>query len=238
MKKFILSCILGFTLLMNTVIHAQDLPVNTLTVKPVWINYHAPNNDNKGLFKDLNNAFEVGYNRHFGKRFSLSLPLRVGAANFPIVNSNDSVTGYGKSQYYAGLDLLGNVHFFRGKMISPFIYAVGGAMRDFEDFYAQIPLGLGIDFRINDYLTLVGQTDYRVALEKGFDNWQHAIGIRACLCGADKDTDKDGVSDKDDKCPTIPGTVMGCPDGDADGIADNDDKCPALAGIAENMGCP
>jgi len=131
------------------------------------------------------------------------------------------------------------VHFFRGKMISPFIYAgVGGAMRDFEDFYAQIPLGLGIDFRINDYLTLVGQTDYRVALEKGFDNWQHAIGIRACLCGADKDTDKDGVSDKDDKCPTIPGTVMGCPDGDADGIADNDDKCPALAGIAENMGCP
>ncbi|MBK9994381.1 MAG: OmpA family protein [Saprospiraceae bacterium] len=239
MKKFILGCILGFTLFMSTVSQAQDLPVNTLTVKPVWINYHAPNNDNKGLFEDLNNAFEVGYNRHFGKYFSLGLPLRIGAANFPIVNANDSVTGYGKSQYYTGLDALLNLHLFRGRMISPFVYAgVGGAMRDFDNFYAQAPLGLGVDFKVNDYLTIVGQTDYRIAFEKGLDNWQHAIGIRACLCGEPKDADKDGVADKDDLCPNDPGTIMGCPDTDADGIADKDDKCPTVAGVMENMGCP
>lgn len=239
MKKFILSCIFGFTLFLNSSVHAQDLPVNTLTVKPVWINFHAPNNDNKGLFADLNNAFEIGYNRHFGKMLSLGLPLRLGAANFPNPDSSGNVTSYGKSQYYSGLDAILNLHLFRGKLISPFLYAgIGGAMRDFDDFYAQAPLGIGADLRINDFMSIVAQTDYRLAFKDGYNNWQHAIGVRACLCGKAKDMDKDGVPDKDDKCPEIPGTLMGCPDTDADGIADMDDKCPTVAGVIENMGCP
>ncbi|MES1220258.1 MAG: OmpA family protein [Bacteroidota bacterium] len=55
-----------------------------------------------------------------------------------------------------------------------------------------------------------------------------------------KDKDKDGVVDKDDACPTEPGTALtkGCPDKDGDGIADNDDKCPAVAGLKKYDGCP
>lgn len=57
-----------------------------------------------------------------------------------------------------------------------------------------------------------------------------------------KDQDGDGVLDKDDDCPTVPGPAenRGCPwgDRDNDGILDKDDKCPDVAGPAANNGCP
>jgi outer membrane protein OmpA-like peptidoglycan-associated protein len=55
-----------------------------------------------------------------------------------------------------------------------------------------------------------------------------------------KDTDKDGVIDKQDICPTIPGSLAtwGCPDKDSDSIADLEDKCPEVAGIIRYNGCP
>jgi len=55
-----------------------------------------------------------------------------------------------------------------------------------------------------------------------------------------KDGDKDGIADKDDKCPNEPGTAVtnGCPDKDGDGIADKDDKCPNEPGTVLNHGCP
>jgi hypothetical protein len=54
------------------------------------------------------------------------------------------------------------------------------------------------------------------------------------------DTDKDGVADKDDKCPTVAGpkemqVVLGLIL--MDGVLDKDDKCPAKGTVA-NKGCP
>lgn len=54
----------------------------------------------------------------------------------------------------------------------------------------------------------------------------------------EKDSDGDGVLDKDDDCPNTPGTLNGCPDKDKDGIADAQDACPEVAGLAELNGCP
>lgn len=60
--------------------------------------------------------------------------------------------------------------------------------------------------------------------------------------GKFKDTDEDGVLDKNDDCPKIAGPIenKGCPwpDADADTVADKDDKCPTVAGPVENNGCP
>jgi type IX secretion system PorP/SprF family membrane protein len=63
------------------------------------------------------------------------------------------------------------------------------------------------------------------------------------------DKDKDGICDKEDKCPDEPGTVEkkgcpedkkkeDCPDKDKDGICDKDDKCPDVPGTKDNKGCP
>ena len=60
------------------------------------------------------------------------------------------------------------------------------------------------------------------------------------------DTDRDGIFDEDDACPTEPEDfdrfedADGCPDldNDADGILDVDDACPDVPGPPENDGCP
>jgi hypothetical protein len=54
------------------------------------------------------------------------------------------------------------------------------------------------------------------------------------------DIDGDGITDSEDECPDTPGSQIlgGCPDGDGDGIPDKDDQCPELAGPIENYGCP
>lgn len=51
------------------------------------------------------------------------------------------------------------------------------------------------------------------------------------------DSGGDGVLDKDDACPTVYGTVNGCPDRDNDGVADIDDHCPDVAGSKALHGC-
>ncbi|MFN0015071.1 MAG: thrombospondin type 3 repeat-containing protein [Saprospiraceae bacterium] len=55
-----------------------------------------------------------------------------------------------------------------------------------------------------------------------------------------KDTDGDGIRDKDDECKSQPGPrkTNGCPDTDGDGIADSRDACPNAAGSRVFDGCP
>ena len=70
----------------------------------------------------------------------------------------------------------------------------------------------------------------------------HQAGITVAL-GKMKDEDKDGVSDKKDKCPGTPAGVAvdptGCPlDRDGDGVPDYQDKCPDVKGVAALQGCP
>jgi outer membrane protein OmpA-like peptidoglycan-associated protein len=58
--------------------------------------------------------------------------------------------------------------------------------------------------------------------------------------GCKEDRDKDGIEDKRDKCPTVPGLPRfeGCPDTDGDGIQDSNDSCVTLYGPKETQGCP
>jgi outer membrane protein OmpA-like peptidoglycan-associated protein len=54
------------------------------------------------------------------------------------------------------------------------------------------------------------------------------------------DCDKDGVSNRKDKCKKEKGTCAteGCPDRDMDGITDAEDLCPDVFGLKEFRGCP
>jgi hypothetical protein len=60
--------------------------------------------------------------------------------------------------------------------------------------------------------------------------------------GETRDSDGDGVPDKEDRCPSQKGARenRGCPwpDRDGDGVPDKDDRCPDEAGSVENQGCP
>ena len=99
--------------------------------------------------------------------------------------------------------------------------------------------GGGINFWFTDHLGVNLQTGYHHGFQKnGTDYFQHSAGI-VIKFGA-KDTDKDGIPDKDDACPDVAGPkeFNGCPDTDGDGIADKDDACPEVAGPKEFNGCP
>ncbi len=56
------------------------------------------------------------------------------------------------------------------------------------------------------------------------------------------DNDNDGVPDREDACPGLPGSsqYFGCPfvDQDGDGVWDRLDACPDRPGPASNAGCP
>lgn len=56
----------------------------------------------------------------------------------------------------------------------------------------------------------------------------------------DKDIDEDGIKNKKDICPEVPGLkkFKGCPDKDEDGIEDSKDACPEVAGLEAFNGCP
>ena len=99
--------------------------------------------------------------------------------------------------------------------------------------------GGGINFWFTDHLGVNLQTGYHHGFQKnGTDYFQHSAGI-VIKFGA-KDTDKDGIPDKDDACPDVAGPkeFNGCPDTDGDGIPDKDDACPDIAGLKEFNGCP
>ena len=100
-------------------------------------------------------------------------------------------------------------------------------------------VGAGLAYWANDNIGLSYQANYRNSVgENGADHFQHLLGVNIKFGGID--TDGDGVYDKDDACPEVPGLeeFAGCPDSDGDGITDKEDACPNRAGSAEMNGCP
>lgn len=99
--------------------------------------------------------------------------------------------------------------------------------------------GAGLNLRLNDRFSAFVESSYRATQDAPKGNYlQHTAGFAYGLGAGD--ADKDGVSDKKDKCPDVFGLkeFEGCPDTDADGIPDNLDDCPEEAGPKENNGCP
>lgn len=92
-----------------------------------------------------------------------------------------------------------------------------------------------------------GLTDFHEPAEYTATKYRHQLfgGSLGIFLGkpvqpAPSDRDRDGITDKADMCPDIPGKpeLKGCPDTDNDGIADPDDRCPGEPGASDNNGCP
>lgn len=112
-----------------------------------------------------------------------------------------------------------------------------------------VPVGAGASFRLSHHLAInLEYGDHITFRSNGLDftdggkkndHYSYAsVGIQ--IKYDSNDTDKDGINDKNDKCPDIPGkaALAGCPDTDNDGIADKDDMCPEIAGKSVFKGCP
>lgn len=98
---------------------------------------------------------------------------------------------------------------------------------------------VGFNFWFSERLALTIESSYKQVFERAdMSLFQHTAGIRFAFGGSDRDGD--GVPDKDDECPDVPGLkeFNGCPDTDGDGIPDHLDDCPDVPGLPEFNGCP
>ena len=104
-----------------------------------------------------------------------------------------------------------------------------------------VSTGAGINFWVTKNFGLGVQGDYvTTPVDKSniANFWQASASLLFRFGNTDRD--KDGIPDKEDACPDVPGLpeFQGCPDTDGDGVPDKDDQCPDVAGPKENNGCP
>ncbi|MGY0391110.1 OmpA family protein [Bizionia sp. KMM 8389] len=175
--------------------------------------------------------------RYIGSGFTLGATASINK----IDKFGDDRTVYGDATYF-GLD--GVVKYGFGTLLNsswfdPYL-GVGGGYTWVDEIGAGTLNGtLGINFWVSENVGITVQSAYKHAFEDYLDtHFQHTAGITFKFGG--KDTDGDGVYDKDDACPEVFGleAFNGCPDTDGDGIEDSKDSCPNEAGPAEFNGCP
>ena len=201
---------------------------------------------NGALFEDFFNVIDhwnfgsipgyLGLTNHLGRGFSFG-----GRFSF------NKITHYGNlpgDDNYYNLDVhlkydLNKI--FKGERFHPYM-DIGGGYAIFDTTGAgYFNLGAGLEYLVGEKQRTalqLGSVFKNTGESYGVKHFQHYLGI-GILFG-NGDNDGDGILNKQDDCPEIPGLeeFNGCPDTDGDGIQDSEDKCPDSPGLPENNGCP
>ncbi|MCL9805999.1 OmpA family protein [Flavobacterium amniphilum] len=133
------------------------------------------------------------------------------------------------------------------KWFDPSLHIGGGYTWMDKQSAGNANFGGAVTFWLTEQVGLSLSSTYKKAFTDRLDEegqldvpsvFQHMAGLTFQFGG--KDTDNDGIYDKDDACPEVAGLkeFQGCPDTDGDGIQDKEDACPELAGPKELNGCP
>jgi outer membrane protein OmpA-like peptidoglycan-associated protein len=201
-----------------------------------WGNEYFNVNDHWNILPSLS---YVGISRSVGDKFSVGVRGSINRIEkFGDTRVNDlSYYGLDGTIKYNFIDPSTMEGFF--SVVDPFI-EIGGGYTWVSDIGAgTINGGVGVNIWFSEQVGLTLQSSYKHAFEDYLNpHFQHMLGIAVKFGGTD--TDGDGIYDKDDACPEVPGLEIfnGCPDTDGDGIEDSKDRCPNEAGPKEFNGCP
>ncbi len=221
-----------------------------------------------------NSGLRVGIERYINSSFDIEAGLSYGKLIYEDVY-NGNLTDFDLRLVYK----FDNGYIFKeDSKVAPYLFAgygmawhsnISGRLQyqEFEDgSYSMLPIGGGLKFKVAEDAEINARAAYKSSISQSPNYMQYAIGVSFSL-GGEKDsdgdgvtnkedacpevagpvenqgcpwpdTDGDGVLDKDDECPTEAGTLNGCPDKDRDGIKDSEDTCPDVAGVAAHNGCP
>ncbi len=271
MKKLLLAIAMVFSAITVQAQSADD---------PWWIDINLTNNKFSYRFYESlydfgnldNSGFRVGADRYLNN----SLDLEFGVTYGKLRHENIYVSNVFDVDLRLVYKLANGYLIKSDSRTAPFLFAgyglsdfskIEGIYEEFEEgMYNHLPLGAGLEFKVTEEASIEAMVSYRKSLEQAPNYMQYSLGVSFSLGGKrdsdgdgvlDKedpcpneagpvenqgcpwpDTDGDGVLDKDDQCPTEAGTLNGCPDADGDGIKDSEDACPGVAGVARFNGCP
>jgi len=215
---------------------------------------------NKGIDSDF--GFGIAIGKFVNENWSLDLELDQGSFDFE--------SGPGSADQY-GIGLMTRYHFRNGDVVRPFI-GFGAGILDVDapgikDSDFMLNASLGIRRMVTDRVGFIAEVNYRLDNNEYFDtsdsydDWMYKMGLSIALgAKADApmsdpivepapqlDSDGDGVSDQDDRCPNTPAEfrndvdVYGCHDGDDDndGVKNSMDQCPntRAGATVDEVGC-
>lgn len=212
--------------------------------------------------KGMEPGLAINYLNGLTERLDLSATLSASFTDYPF---KAKMLGQNKALLELDAMIYGKILSDKHS-ISPYLSAGVGISR-YSDYYgAFLPVGTGVQFSVRKRSFIYLNAQYRArVIDKASSHFYYSIGITGNIVRkkkrmakdqsrwpaseivpestiADRDTDNDGIPDKDDQCPTIPGLARygGCPipDRDGDGVNDEMDVCPDLPGPASNRGCP
>ena len=218
---------------------------------PTGIKTDAPYYPQGGIFEDL---FNVSDHWNFGgPSVSISKLIYKGLyfGTEMSINKIKKIEGQDNFNYtfYGGQVFLKKT-FYSTKKTRPFLklgYGVSGIDRGlfgdtipFSQYFSKtLSPGFGVHFRITNNFGFEISSSFNKAIDfGGITHLRHKAAIYIGI--GDRDRDGDGIINRKDKCPKIPGLpeFNGCPDNDGDGIPDLEDKCPDEPGEKLNNGCP
>ncbi len=120
----------------------------------------------------------------------------------------------------------------------PYLYVGLNSSKIAKVSYLSASMGIGINFWLTENFGANIQGSYDYLWD--FNDYEHYSMGLVFRFGKGPDDDGDGIPNKKDACPEVPGLEIydGCPDTDGDGIVDAEDQCPQVAGMAQFNGCP
>ncbi|TDD99838.1 OmpA family protein [Flavobacterium cellulosilyticum] len=209
--------------------------VNTFFSQPLNVNENwniLPSVSYLSIARSVGDNFSVGLQGSINKIDKLV--SYKGAAGYVVTNPGDLMYyGIDANIKYSFMSLI------KSKVIDPSLRIGGGYTFWGDDSFGTINPGAGLTFWFSENVGLAFETTYKRTFDDGArSHLQHTAGITFQFGG--KDTDGDGIYDKDDACPEVKGLKQfnGCPDTDGDGIIDGSDACPDVFGLAALNGCP
>ncbi len=203
------------------------------------------------LARSVGNNFSVGLQGSINKmdKFVVFDPTNPShnSSGYAVKNPGDLMYyGIDANVKYSFMSLLGT------SWLDPSLTVGGGYTFLGDNSFGTVQPGAGLTFWFTENVGLALATVYKASQLIGGDrneganiyepkapsHFQHTLGITFQFGG--KDTDGDGIYDKDDACPEVAGLKQfnGCPDTDGDGIIDGSDACPDVFGLATLNGCP
>ncbi|VUD69093.1 Outer membrane porin F [Thalassocella blandensis] len=249
---------------------------NTLNTKLLSLTLLAVSTSSLHSFADNDSAFTISpmFGKAFFAKhrdlqdenfYSLGLGYEFNntwATELSYLKSEPGITGSNQEIDLSMVRLDGLYHFGEGAYRPYLVAGLGETTYKFLDSFDETTanVGAGIKYSVNKVLQLRGDVRLVQGLETGESDYLAALGLNLRF-GQDSqtrtpvskaapstgnDSDKDGVINELDQCPTtLPGVAVdsvGCDlakDTDQDGVVDQQDKCPnSKAGAnVDDTGC-